>query len=100
MRYSGVFPREKEMARAEKGCWRVLKVLEGTAEELRTKRPAGKQDGGRRYVCRLREARRKGGRLRAVLANEQRVRVRKGTQPYLTKAEWVHGEGSTLGSTL
>lgn len=27
-------------------------------------------------------------------------RVRKGEQPYLTKAEWVHGEGSTLGSAL
>lgn len=51
----------------------MLKVLEGTAEKLRTARPAGKQDGGRRYVWRLRETRRKGGRLRAVLANEQRV---------------------------
>lgn len=96
-----VFTRKTETETAENRCWLVLKVLERNAERLWTAPPAVKQDGGRHYVWRLGETGGDRGRLWACSSQwTEGYRVRKRVQPYLTKAEWVLGEGSTLGSTL
>lgn len=98
-----VFTRKTETETAENRCWLVLKVLERNAERLWTAPPAVKQDGGRHYVWRLGETGggRDRGKPRARSSQwTEGYRVRKRVQPYLTKAEWVLGEGGTLGSTL